>query len=230
MKLRAATYHRVSTRSQDPTLAREELRRAAEIRGFEIIEEIEETGSGARNDRPGLQRALAMARAGKLDVLLVQRIDRLGRSALDLETNIRELMACGVWFIATAQGLEVKPSGDAMSMLFLRQLSAFAEFERELISERTRAGQARARRKGVRFGRKPVLTVTQVKLARQLRGQGMSWRAVAKKLGAAEATIRRCVKIGHPHETPVRRESASPKTSRQHSTSMTQGEVDDKRT
>ena len=201
---RAVTYHRVSTSEQDETLARDELRRAAELRGLEVIEEIEETGSGARNDRPGLQRVMDLVRRGEVDVVLVQRLDRFGRSTLDLLANIQALTDVGVRFIAVVQGLDVKPHGDAMSSLILTVLAGVAEFERELISERTRAGLAKAKAKGVRFGRTPVLTQSDVALARQLRDQGKSWRAVAKELGASEATIRRCVKNGHPFERPAR--------------------------
>jgi DNA invertase Pin-like site-specific DNA recombinase len=69
--LRAAYYHRCSSLDQDPTLAREELRAAARARGMTIVMEIEEQGSGARNDRPGLQKIMEEARRGKLDVVLV---------------------------------------------------------------------------------------------------------------------------------------------------------------
>lgn len=201
---RAVTYHRVSTSEQDETLARDELRRAAALRGLDLVEEIEETGSGARNDRPGLQRVMELARRGEVDVVLVQRLDRFGRSSIDLLTNIQALTDVGVRFIAVAQGLDIKPDGDAMSQLIYSVMAAFAEFERRLISERTRTGLAKARRKGVRLGRTPVLTQSDVQLARQLREHGMSWRAVAKELKASEATIRRCVKMGHPHERPAR--------------------------
>jgi DNA invertase Pin-like site-specific DNA recombinase len=115
--LRAAIYHRVSTLDQNPALARDELRAAAARLGAELVVDIEETGSGARNDRPGLQRVMEAARRGKLDAVLVWKLDRFGRSALDVLANIRDLDAAGVRFIATTQGIDIRPGGDAMSRL-----------------------------------------------------------------------------------------------------------------
>ena len=106
---RAALYHRVSTLDQDPTLARAELRAAAKRLGFRVVLDVEEKGSGARNDRPGFQRVLGAARQGEFDALLVFKLDRAGRSALDLLANIRELVDVhGVRFVVTSQGLDLK--------------------------------------------------------------------------------------------------------------------------
>jgi DNA invertase Pin-like site-specific DNA recombinase len=138
---RAAVYHRVSTLDQNPALARDELRAAAARLGSEIVLDIEETGSGARNDRPGLQRLMDAARRGKLDAVLVWKLDRFGRSALDVLANIRDLDAAGVRFIATTQGIDIRPGGDAMSRLILGVLASVAEFERDLIRERTIVGE-----------------------------------------------------------------------------------------
>lgn len=142
-------YHRVSTLDQDPELARAELRRAAELRGLVVVEEIEETGSGANNDRPGLQRALLVSRGR---ALLVWKLDRFGRSALDVLSNLQRHVKAGGRFVAVTQGLDVR-EGDAMSGLILAVLAAVAEFERSLIVERTRLGLARARAAGKRLGR-----------------------------------------------------------------------------
>lgn len=149
----AATYHRVSTVDQDPTLARAELRRAAELRGLHLVAEIEETGSGARNDRPGLQRVLELARAGAIAHVLVWKLDRFGRSSVDVLTNVRELERAGVTFVATSQGLEVGPGAGAVGRLALTVMAAMAEFEREIIRERTRLGLEAAKRKGRKLGR-----------------------------------------------------------------------------
>jgi DNA invertase Pin-like site-specific DNA recombinase len=77
---RAAVYHRVSTLDQNPTLLRSELRAAVKRLGYRIVLDVEETGSGAQNDRPGFQRILRAARRGQLDALLVFKLDRAGRS------------------------------------------------------------------------------------------------------------------------------------------------------
>ena len=144
-------YHRVSTLDQDPTLARDELRQQAAARGWTVIEQIEETGSGANNDRPGLVRALATAKGRPL---LVWKLDRFGRSVLDIHTNINAHVEKGGRFIATSQGLDVR-KGDAMSAFFLAIMAAFAELERNLIRERTRLGLDKAVKAGKVLGRPP---------------------------------------------------------------------------
>jgi DNA invertase Pin-like site-specific DNA recombinase len=182
--LRVALYHRVSTLDQNPGLARDELRAAAARLGGEVVLDIEETGSGARNDRPGLQRLMEAARRGKLDAVMVWKLDRFGRSALDVLANIRDLDVAGTRFIATTQGIDIRPGGDAMSRLILGVLASVAEFERDLIRERTRLGMAKARAAGKRIGRPHADRPDRAEVAR-LRDQGKSWREVSKALGCS---------------------------------------------
>jgi putative DNA-invertase from lambdoid prophage Rac len=188
--LRVATYHRVSTFDQDPTLAREELRAAAARLGGEVVLAVEETGSGARNDRPGLQRLMVAARRGKLDTVLVWKLDRFGRSALDVLANIRELDSAGVRFIATTQGLDVRPGGDAMSRLILGVLASVAEFERDIIRERTVLGLRKAKASGKRLGRPMVLDDAAVARVKELRASGASWAQVAEGVGCKVGAAR----------------------------------------
>jgi hypothetical protein len=89
------------------------------------------------------------ARRGKLDAAVVWKLDRFGRSALDVLANIQDLDAAGVRFIATTQGIDIRPGGDARSRLMRTMLAAVAEFERDLIRERTRLGIAKARATGL---------------------------------------------------------------------------------
>lgn len=188
--LRVATYHRVSTFDQDPALARGELSVAAARLGGEVVLAIEETGSGARNDRPGLQRLMDAARRRRLDVVLVWKLDRFGRSALDVLANIRELDGAGVRFIATTQGLDVRPGGDAMSRLILGVLASVAEFERDIIRERTRLGLAKARASGKRLGRRFVLSDKQVAKVKAMRAAKASWAQVAAAVGCKVGAAR----------------------------------------
>lgn len=155
MKGRAATYHRVSTVDQDPTLAREQLRQAAARLELELLpeREIEETGSGAKFNRPGLERVLELARRGEITHLLVWKLDRFGRSVLDMLVNIEELGRAGVTFIAVTQGLEAGPRAGPMGRMMLHVMAAVAEFERTVISERTLLGLEGARRRGKVLGR-----------------------------------------------------------------------------
>jgi DNA invertase Pin-like site-specific DNA recombinase len=195
-RLRVATYHRVSTLDgrQDAALAREELRAAAERIGA-VAMEIEEQGSGARNDRPGLQRVMDEARRGRLDAVVVWKLDRWGRSASDVSTNIKDLQARGVRFVAVTQNIDVRPGGDAVSMLTVNILAAVAEFERELIRERVTLGLRRAAKKGTRsgnpIGRPRKGAAPDPAKVHAMRTKGASWSQVAGALKCTVASARR---------------------------------------
>jgi DNA invertase Pin-like site-specific DNA recombinase len=191
-KLRFAVYHRVSTPDQNPGLARDELHEAVVRFGGEVSLDVEETGSGARNDRPGLQHLMDAARRGKLDAVLVWKLDRFGRSALDVLANIRDLDAAGVRFCALTQGIDIRPGGDAMGRLLLTMLAAVAEFERDLIRERTKLGLAKARASGKRLGR-PRVAAPAASEVHRLRAAGKSWREVATELGCSTWAARTAV-------------------------------------
>ena len=182
--MRAALYHRVSTLDQDPAGARAELRAAAERLGASVVLEVEETGSGAANNRPGLLEVLEAARRGRIELVLVVALDRWGRSPLDLLSNLRELEGAGVRFMAVRQGLDLRTGGDAMSRLMLSVLAGVAEFERELIRDRTRAGLARARARGSRLGR-PRVALPEHASVLELRSRGLPWAAIAAELGCS---------------------------------------------
>ncbi len=206
---RAALYHRVSTLDQNPTLARSELRAAAKRLGFRIVLDVEETGSGAQNDRPGLQRVLQAARRGELDALVVFKLDRTGRSALDLLANIRELVEVhGVRFLVTSQGLDLKPGGDAISRLLMTVLAAVAEFERDLIRDRTRLGLAAARRRGTRLGRRPLPGPPPAAVLER-REAGQSWTPIARELRCSVGKARRLAATVVPVQRPTVRRATN---------------------
>ena len=181
----AATYHRVSTREQDPTLARAELRRAASLRELAMVEEIEEQASGARRDRPGLLRVLELASTGRITHVLVWKLDRFGRSTADTIANIETLTRAGVTFVATSQGIELGPRAGAVGRWQAHIFLAFAELERELIRERVQLGLARARANGKTLGR-PRLWVDPVPLA-----TAPTIAAAARAAGVSRGVIRR---------------------------------------
>lgn len=183
-RVRAALYHRVSTVDQNQHAARVDLRASARRMGLRVVLDVRETGRGTNNDRPGLVRVLQAAQAGDIDQVLVWKLDRFGRSAFDLLGNIRQLEASGVRFVAVTQGIDIRPGGDPMSRLVLTLLSAIAEFERDLIVERTRLGLANARRSGRRLGRPPVATPPPEEV-RKLKARGLGWEAVAEQLGCS---------------------------------------------
>lgn len=187
----AALYHRVSTVDQNVRLARRELRAAAKARGYHVVLDVEETGSGASNDRPGLQRVMEAARRGKVRAVFVWKLDRWGRSALDLLKNVTVLRDAGVRFVATTQGIDVGAGGAdaAVGNLVLAVLAGVAEFERAVIVERTRLGMANARAAGKRIGR-PPRAVDELALNR-LRREGRSWRAIATRMGVSRRVLQR---------------------------------------
>lgn len=210
---RAALYHRVSTNDQNPDAARIALRDAAQRFGLRVVLEIEETGSGANNDRPGLVRVLEAARRGQLDAILVWKLDRFGRSALDLLANLRQLENSGVRFVAVTQGLDIHPGGDALSRLMLTMLAAIAEFERNLIRERTKLGIERARRAGKQIGR-PRTTRPPAEQVRALKTAGRTWQQIADELGCTVCGVRQAAKTGAQHEGSQPRGITRPETPR----------------
>ncbi len=141
---------------------------------------------------------------GRIDVVLVWKLDRFGRSALDLLANLRALEDAGVRFISITQGLDLRPDGDAMSRLMLTMLGAVAEFERALISERTRLGMAKARADGKPIGRprSPRPSAAQV---RRLRKRGVSWRELAAELGCTVWVARQTLAEKGAEKPPSKR-------------------------
>ena len=187
--LRIALYHRASTLDQDPQLARGELEAWAKRQGGTVVALVEESASGAWNERPGLQRLLAQARRGQLDAVACWKLDRFGRSALDVLGNVRHLTSAGVRFVAVTQGIDIGSRGDAMSQLMLTVLSAVAEFERSLIVERTRLGMARAKARGKHCGRPKLLHPLPHEVV-ALRAAGKSWATVAAELRCSVGVAR----------------------------------------
>lgn len=192
--MKAAIYNRVSTTTQgDPAKAMDDLRAAAAQRGYTVTLEVAEQGSGARNDRPGLQRVLEAARKGKVEAVLVQRLDRFGRSAVDLVTNIDAIVAAGARFVAVEQGIDVGGKGDAVSRLILVVMSGVAEFERAIIRDRVVEGQRRARKKGKHLGRRPDEGAPNPDEVRRRREQRESWAQIGEALGCTPSSARRAV-------------------------------------
>ena len=147
--------------------------------------------SGADFTRPGLNRLLRKLRRG--DTIIVWRLDRLGRSLFELLKLIRDLNERGVEFRSLSESLDTSTPG---GRLLLHVLASMAEFERSLISERTKAGMAAARSRGSRIGRRPAMTDDQRRDAREAIANGStSVRAVAEKHGIHPRTLLRTLKI-----------------------------------
>src|SRR6195256_5660053 len=167
---RAGLYARVSTNDQQtlPMQSRA-MREYAARRGWTIALQVREVGSGAAR-REAREKLLEAARRREIDVVLVWRLDRWGRSVTDLLATLQELEHLGVGFVSLTEALDLTtPAGRAMAAL----LAVFAEFEREILRERVRAGLEHARRSGKILGR-PVTAGLQADKARKLYRAGVS--------------------------------------------------------
>jgi DNA invertase Pin-like site-specific DNA recombinase len=151
--LKAALYGRVSTTDQEPENQLAELRRYSAARGWHVDEYIDRGVSGAKDRRPALDRLLADARRRRFDVLVVWRLDRLGRNLKHLVLLLEELQMLGIGFVSLGEGIDATTPAGKLQMHIL---AAIAEFERSRIAERVRAGLARVRATGTRLGRPAV--------------------------------------------------------------------------
>ncbi|EAM8425558.1 recombinase family protein [Salmonella enterica] len=171
-------YARVSTAEQDTALQTDALRKT----GCERI--FEDTVSGAKTDRPGLTAALAWLRDG--DVLVVWRLDRLGRSMVHLIETITELESKGVGFRSLTESIDTTTPG---GLLIFHVFGALGQFERDLIRERTRAGLAAAASRGRKGGRKPVVTADKLQRAREYIATGLNVREAASRLRVSKTAL-----------------------------------------
>ena len=183
--MKAAIYSRVSTADQSVSMQLDELRAYCERRGFEVVDEyVDSAVSGAKESRPALNRLLAWG----FDAVLVYRYDRFARSLRQLVSALAEFDSLGIHFISLHESVDTStPSGRLVFAIF----ASIAEFERSLITERVKSGQAAAKRRGVRFGR-PRADVDTEKLA-ELRRQGISYANIAKETGLSVGTVFRAV-------------------------------------
>lgn len=178
-------YARVSTDEQNLDLQRQAL----EAEGCDAIHE--DKASGMLNGRKGLAAALAQCVEG--DVLVVWKLDRLGRSLIDLVGLVEDLKTRGIGLkVLTGQGAQVDTTRPEGRMIF-GILATLAEFERELIRERTKAGMAAAKRRGVKVGRPAKLTGFQIEEARRMIATDKSRADVAALMGVNVATLRRAL-------------------------------------
>jgi len=158
----------------------------AQQRGWSIRVMITEVGSGGRT-RPQRDLLLRAARRREIDAIVVWRVERWGRSVVDRLRTLQELQALGVGFISLHEAVDfTTPTGRAMAGL----LAIFAQFEREILRERVKAGIAQARRHGKRHGRPPSVAHRAPDVQR-LATAGLSQSAIARQLGLSRTSVRR---------------------------------------
>src|SRR2546425_2777224 len=175
-------YCRVSTDDQNPDLQLAALKRAGCRKIFT------DKATGGHVKRPELAKCLKALKAG--DVLIVWKLDRLGRSLHDLIGLLDDLKTRGVAFKSVTESIDTAtPTGRAMWQM----VGILAELERSLIQERTKAGRAAAQARGVKMGRKPLLTAQQVAHARKLVEPGERPREGARLLKVARRAMYRAL-------------------------------------
>src|SRR3954454_5630671 len=183
---RVGLYARVSTHDQQTLpLQLSAMREHAERRGWAVVLDVEDVGSGVR-DRPKRDDLMRAARRRELDLVLVWRLDRWGRSLVDLVATLQELTALQVGFISLGEALDLTtPSGRALAGM----LAVFAEFERDILRDRVKAGIAQARKEGRPHGRPPTIARHSSEVRRLFR-EGISKRMIARRIGISRASVR----------------------------------------
>ncbi len=192
--MKIGIYARVSTtdKGQDPEVQLAPLREHVRARGWDSAEYIDRGESGAKDRRPALDRLMDDARNGRLDGVLVWKLDRLGRSLKHLLTMFEEFRAVGVKFVSYTENLDfATPAGRAMASL----IGVFAEFERDLLRERIRAGLANARRKGRRPGPRARFSPDDLRTLADARAKGDTIRSIARQMGVSPALVHKSLKI-----------------------------------
>jgi DNA invertase Pin-like site-specific DNA recombinase len=184
-------YARVSTYEQTLNLQRDALEKAGCTKIFT------DTASGAQTERKGLEAALSYVRNG--DTLIVWRLDRLGRSLPHLITTMTTLEERGIGFKSLTENIDTTTSG---GKLIFHIFGALAEFERNLIRERTTAGLTAARARGKKGGRPQALTARQLGIARDLYEKRHPIAEICRTLKISKATLYRAIKIAQRRQQP----------------------------
>lgn len=189
--VRVAIYGRVSTGEQNPDAQLVELRAYAERRGFaihrEYVDHVTGDATARRRRAPAFEALMADARRRRFDCVLVWKYDRFARSLAALIAALQEFDSLGIDFISHTQSIDTTTP---MGRLFFHIIGSFAEFEREMIVERVRAGLANARAKGKTLGR-PVRDPSAAERIVTLRAEGLSLRKIALRESLSPSGVRK---------------------------------------
>lgn len=202
MDPRVAVYLRVSTDTQIHDSQEAELRDYCVRRGWCKLEFYRDRASGAKQDRSGLHDLMQKVRRGKVDVVLAFKLDRLARSLSHLAQIIAELQVHRVALVCPSQGIDTSNNNPA-AQLQVNILGAVAQFERELITERVRAGVAAAKARGVRMGR-PATPDRKKQQVLALTKTGLSARSVSEQLRVPYSTVTQLIRQEYDTHSPPR--------------------------
>lgn len=188
--LKVFGYARVSTVKQVETpggikAQEEKIKKFCQLHNYKLVKLFKEEGVSAIDERPEFEKMMEAVRQGKAEAVIVTRLDRLGRSVLDLVSTVTELQRQGCQFIALDQNINTTTSE---GRLLFNILSAFAEFEREIIKERMLAGRMRARAQGV-IDHRPRLNIPLEELKDLYFNRKLSVTACAKYYKCSRETI-----------------------------------------
>ena len=199
--MRVGLYARVSTHDQQTLpMQLSAMREYVERRGWAVKVEVSEVGSGAK-EREKREELLKTARRREIDAIVVWRLDRWGRSLVDLVSTLGELGDLGVGFVSLTEALDLTtPTGRAMAGL----LAVFAEFERDILRERVKAGIAQARAEGRPHGRPKTASLLKEQIE-EMYEAGMSKSEIARRLSIGRTSVRRMLEDdGRSQLTEVR--------------------------
>lgn len=180
---RVILYGRTSTKDQSTELQFREMSAFSLNRGWNLVQQIEDTSSGTNLKRPGFQKVLKFCRERQADVVLVWKLDRAFRSLRDCINTLQEFSELNVEFISIKDNLDLTTSA---GKLMMHVIAAFAAFEADIIKERVRAGLENAKAKGKRLGRPPKLNYDKII---ELRNLGMSLRQIALRMGTTKGAV-----------------------------------------
>ena len=191
--MRTAIYARVSTTDQSTESQLLDLRRYVADRGWQIFNEyIDEGISGTKDSRPALNKLMNDARKRRFDVMLVWRFDRFARSTRHLINALEEFKNLGIDFVSFQENIDTSsPLGSAIFTI----ISAVAQLERDIISERVKAGLRRAKKNGKTLGR-PRGSTIDTQRAKELRAQNLTMEKIAAEMSTSPATVWRALNGG----------------------------------
>ncbi len=186
---RIAIYARVSTKDQSVDMQLNDLERYSKERGFKVCKVYQDSISGTKDARPGLNQLMNYARKRRFDVVLVWRFDRFARSTKHLVNALYEFRSLGIDFISYQENIDTSsPLVEAVFTI----ISAMAKLEADIIAERVRGGLRRAQANGKRLGR-PKCRVNTKKIA-EYRQQGKTFRQIAVILNLSPSVVYRTLK------------------------------------